>query len=92
MRATFLLKLFSVNTCRHIHVHTHITRVHMHTRRMPPQRFACLPTYTTRRPDPVPQKLFLSPVYFPFPLLFVIVLMWELGRGLGRGCFWVEIP
>lgn len=71
---------------------THVS-THMHTgTHTPPQHCACVPMYTNRRPSPASGKLSLSPVYFPFPLLFVIVLMWELGRGPGSDGFWVAIP
>lgn len=41
---------------------------------------ACAATSTAYRADPA-LGLFLPLVYFPFPLLFVIVLTWELGWG-----------
>lgn len=59
------------NTLVHKQTHSHVY----------PPPLACLPTYTTPRPNHVLGKLLLSPVYFPFPFLFVIVLKWELGRG-----------
>lgn len=52
----------------------------MHARARTCSLLACVPTFTTYRPDPA-LELFLAPVYFPFPLLFVIVLTWELDWG-----------
>ena len=45
-----------------------------------PSLRVCVATPTAYRADPAP-GLFLPSVYFPFLLLFVIVLTWELGWG-----------
>lgn len=53
-------------------LHTHIAHVHTHTctRHMPLQYFACLPIYTTGRPNPVHKRYFslLFTFHFPFYL------------------------
>lgn len=65
-----------------VHTHTH-TLTHTRTRTCSLSLLACVPTSTTYRPDPA-LELFLAPVYFPFPLLFVIVLTWALDWGQGE--------
>lgn len=83
--------LFHKHTQTHTHIHAHMCTC----ARAPPPPNA-LRAYSHTQPigqSPVPGKLFLPPVYFLFPFLFVIALMWESGRGPGRGCcFWVEMP
>lgn len=65
--------------CAHTHTHSRM-HAHTHTCARTCSLLACVPTSTTYRPDPA-LELFLAPVYFPFPLLFVIVLTWELDWG-----------
>lgn len=55
-----------------------LARTHTCTEARTCSLFAYVPTPTTYGPDPA-LELFLAPVYFPFPLVFVIVLTWELG-------------
>lgn len=87
-----MLHVFKISTFRNIHPDMHICPrrscmpMYAHPCRHTEGQtrslslFACAATYTAYRADPA-LGLSLPFVYFPFPLLFVIVLTWELGWG-----------